>query len=67
MFDNLFLLHALVACKTKAKYHIAQNFGGRKLKWIAANKHFGRQAIGGLAPIYVKIARIKTVGGIKLW
>ena len=39
------------------------NFGGRKLWWIATNKHFGRQNIGGLAALQHKIARIKILGG----
>ena len=38
---------------------MAQNFGGRKFYQIAANKHFGRQNIGGLAILYSKVARIK--------
>ena len=40
-------------------YHIAQNFGGRKLWRIGANKDFGEQNIGGLAALNSKIARIK--------
>ena len=40
-------------------YHMAQNFGGRKLWRIAANKHFGRQNIGGLAALHCKISRLK--------
>ena len=42
-------------------YRIAQNFGGRKLWQIVANKHFGRQNIGRLAALHSKIARIKIV------
>ena len=41
---------------------MAQNFGSRKVWWIADNKHFGRQNIGGLAVLHSKIARIKIVG-----
>ena len=44
-------------------YRMAQNFGGRKLWRIAANKHFSRQNIGGLAALHSKIARIKAFGG----
>ena len=40
--------------------YIAQNFGGRKLWLIDANKHFGGQNIGGLAALHSKIARIKS-------
>ena len=42
---------------------MAQNFGGRKLWQIAANKHFGGQNIGRLAALHCKITRIKIVGG----
>ena len=42
---------------------MAQNFGGRKLRWIAANKYFGGQNISGLAVLHSKIARIKAFGG----
>ena len=38
-----------------------KRFGGRKLWWIAANKHLGGQNIGGLAALYSKLARIKIV------
>ena len=38
-----------------------QNFGGRKLWWLTANKHFGKQNIGGLAVLHSKIARIKVL------
>ena len=31
------------------------NFGGTKLQWIAANKHFGGQNIGGLAALHCKL------------
>ena len=44
-------------------YHIGQNFGGKKLWRIVANKHFGGQNIGRLAALHSKIARIKIVGG----
>ena len=37
---------------------------GTKLWLITANKHFGRQSIGGLAALYSKIARIEIVGGL---
>ena len=40
---------------------MAQNFGGRKLWWMAANKHFGRHNIGELAALCSKIARIKLL------
>ena len=43
-----------------AAFHMAQNFGGRKLWQIATNKHFSGQNIGGL---HSKIARIKIVDG----
>ena len=39
-------------------------FGGRKLWWIAANKHFGGQNIGGLTTLHCKMARIKVFGGL---
>ena len=42
---------------------MAQNFGGKNLWWIAANKNFGGQNIGGLAALHCKIARIKIAGG----
>ena len=41
-------------------YCIAQSFGGRKLWGIAAQKHFGRKNISGLAAL---LARIKVVSG----
>ena len=44
-------------------YRIAQNFSGRKLWRIGADKHFGGQNIGGLAALHSKIARIKIIGG----
>ena len=44
-------------------YCMAQNFGGKNLWWIAANKNFGGQNIGGLAALHCKIARIKIAGG----
>ena len=47
----------------ETEYYMAQNFGGRKLWRIAANKHFGGQNIGGLATLHSKIARIKAFGG----
>ena len=37
-------------------YRMAQNFGGRKLWRIAANKHFGGKNIGGLAALHSKVA-----------
>ena len=37
-------------------YRTAQNFGGRKLWQIVANKYFGGQNIGGLAALHSKIA-----------
>ena len=43
------------------QYCIAQNIGGRKVWWIAAQKHFGRKNIGGLAVVHSKLARINIV------
>ena len=40
---------------------MAQNFSGRKLWRIAANRHFSGQNIGRLAVLYSKIARIKVM------
>ena len=43
-------------------YHMAQNFGNRKLWRIVADKH-SEQNIGGLVALHSEIARINNVGG----
>lgn len=45
----------------KASYHIAQNFGGRTLWWIAAQLHFRRKMADGY--FAEQTARINIVSG----
>ena len=60
---EVILQHVATGCKVNMLYRKAQNFGGRKLWRIIANKHDSRQNIGRLAALHSKMASWWT----KLW